>query len=251
MNSLYKNILDGHFKDIRNPKGGLINIINVDQLEEKLSEYMIKHLEATSKTPEEEDLLEECKEIGLKVDNIPRLPKTKIGRTGHALATLISENCFNLILPVLPWAIPLALDQDLPNFDGLCFDKSQNLWILEAKTSEKKETLSTLISELISEVKNQKINYLFQKAMWYQRHYADRIERISILKPFKNFYEGNRNSVNLIGFFITPHATQLLGRKFEQDLDIVVNSYRRNVDFPNIINNIEKIYKKIEENVKD
>lgn len=251
MNSKYKNILDGHIKDIRNPKGGLINIINVDQLEEMLSEYIIKHLEPRSKTSEEEDLLKECKEIGLKVNNIPRVSKTKIGRTGHALSTFISENCFNLIVPVLPWAIPLALDQDLPNFDGICFDKSQNLWFLEAKTSAKKETLSTLISELISEIKNQEINYFFQKAMWYQRHYADQIERISIIKPFKDFYDGNRKSVNLIGFFITPHATQLIGRKFEQILDIVINSYRRNIDFPNLINIIEKIYKKIEENVKD
>lgn len=248
---MFRNILGGHFQDLRNPKGGLISVINVKQLENLLSDYIINHLKLESKTLEEEDLIEECKEIGLEVNNVPNLQTIKIGRIGHALSTYLSEKCFNLTLPVLPWAIPLALDQDLPNYDGICFDELQNLWILETKTSKKKETLSTLISQLISEITNKDITYFYQKARWYQRHYADRIKLIRILKPFKEFRDGNRDCINLIGFFIAPGTTQLIGRSFENNIDNIIKSFRRNVDFPNLIETVEKIYIRVEKNARD
>ncbi|MBN1800788.1 MAG: hypothetical protein JW891_04735 [Candidatus Lokiarchaeota archaeon] len=202
-----------------------------------------------AETPEDEDLLQECREVGLTISVLPKLEKTVFSRVGHAMSTFLSEKYFDLDIPILPWAIPLALDQDLPNYDALCFDQCKNLWILEAKTSQTKKSMSTQISELVSEIKNEGIKYFVQKAFWYQKHYENKIKLFPVLSVLKEIYNGKYDKMNIIGFFISPNVTRNIGKRFETELNDFGSAFRRNVEYNNIISSSERIYERVAKDV--
>jgi len=247
-----QNLFTGDINDIENPLGGIISIrkTTLNKLEVVLSEYMQSYISNfTLDTKFEQELYEQIKQIGLPLFQLPKLVKTKIARVGHALSTFIVEKCYELDIPILPWAIPLARDQDLSNYDAIFFDKNDCLWILETKTSSSKKYLSSKISELISKLKSESLYSIYLRASRYHRHYSTLLDTGKFLQAFIDAYKKKRNSVRIIGFFIAPDVTQNIGSKFEEELKNPFEAIRRNVAYPNLVESSDRIYAEIDKNV--
>lgn len=245
-------ILEGDITDIEIPLGGLILISEkkLKPLEAVLSNYMQKHI--LPKIPANnivQKIYEELKELELPIFEIPKSTIIRYARVGHALATLIIEECYNLPIPVYPWAIPLADDQDLSNYDALFFDAFENLWLVEAKTSLTTRGLSNQISQLLTTIKGQTIPFFFRKAMLFQRHYSDKIDKVNVMKAFKGLHQDKLNLVRVIGIFIAPGANIRIGKKFELELEKPFGAIRRNVDYPDLQPSADRIYRRLKENV--